>query len=98
VIDEEAIARLELHLGRLLFTGVTAAAVCLACGLALWSAGAVPGAANALLTTGLVILMMTPVARVVASLIVYVRMRDWFFVATTILVLVVLIAAWLLKP
>ena len=38
-----------------------------------------------------------PIARVVASLVVYVRLRDWFFVATTILVFVVLLMAWLLK-
>ena len=53
--------------------------------------------ANVLLTTGLIVLMVTPIARVIASMIVYVRMRDWFFVATTFLVFAVLIAAWLLK-
>ena len=53
--------------------------------------------ANVLLTTGLIVLMVTPIARVIASMIVYVRMRDWFFVATTLLVFAVLIAAWLLK-
>jgi uncharacterized membrane protein len=60
-------------------------------------AGAYPAAANAILTTGLVILMITPIGRVVASLVVYARMRDWFFVATTIMVFVVLLLAWLLK-
>ena len=34
---------------------------------------------------------------VVASLVVYVRLRDWFFVGTTILVFVVLLMAWVLK-
>jgi hypothetical protein len=97
MIDEPAIARLEILLGRLLFTGVTAAALCLAVGLALWVAGAPGRVANGLLTTGLIILMLTPIARVVASLIVYVRMRDWFFVATTLMVFGVLIAAWMLK-
>ena len=97
MIDEEAIARLEIQLGRLLFAGVTSAAICLAAGLSLWMGKVWPGAANVLLTTGLIILMMTPIARVVASIVVYVRMRDWFFVATTLMVFVVLIAAWLLK-
>jgi uncharacterized membrane protein len=54
-------------------------------------------AAHLLLTGGLVVLMLTPLARVLAALIVYVRMRDWFFVGTTVLVFLVLIAAWLLK-
>ena len=72
-------------------------AVCLAAGLGLSLAGGYPGAANAILTTGLVILMITPLARVVTSLVVYVRMRDWFFVGTTILVFVELLTAWLLK-
>jgi uncharacterized membrane protein len=40
---------------------------------------------------------MTPLGRVVTSVVVYVRMRDWFFVATTIMVFVVLVLAWLLK-
>jgi hypothetical protein len=30
-------------------------------------------------------------------LIAWIRMRDWFFVGTTVMVFVVLIAAWLLK-
>jgi uncharacterized membrane protein len=97
MIDEEAIARLEILLGRLLFAGVTSAAACLAAGLAMWMAGVSSGLANALLTAGLLILMITPIARVIASMIVYVRMRDWFFVATTIVVFGVLIAAWLLR-
>jgi uncharacterized membrane protein len=96
MIDEEAIARLEIQLGRLLFAGIMSAASCLAAGLGLWMAG-VSHLANVLLTTGLIVLMVTPIARVIASMIVYVRMRDWFFVATTFLVFAVLIAAWLLK-
>jgi uncharacterized membrane protein len=96
MIDEEAIARLEIQLGRLLFAGIMSAASCLADGLGLWMAG-VSHLANVLLTKGLIVLMVTPIARVIASMIVYVRMRDWFFVATTFLVFAVLIAAWLLK-
>jgi uncharacterized membrane protein len=44
-----------------------------------------------LLTAGLVILMATPILRVIVSLVEYVRMRDWFFVATTVMVFGVLI-------
>jgi uncharacterized membrane protein len=51
------------------------------------------------LTAGLVILMATPVMRVLVSLVAYIRMRDWFFVATTLMVFVLLAVtvalAWL---
>jgi uncharacterized membrane protein len=96
-MNEDLFGRLEVQLGRLLFAGVMSAAVCLAIGLLLWMAGGYAAAANAILTTGLVILMLTPIARVVTSLVVYARMRDWFFVATTVAVFVVLLLAWLLK-
>jgi len=36
---------------------------------------------------GLMILMATPLLRVVVSTIEYVRMREWFFVLTTLAVL-----------
>jgi uncharacterized membrane protein len=96
-MNEDLFGRLEVQLGRLLFAGVMSAAVCLAIGLLLWLAGGHAAAANAILTTGLVILMLTPIARVVMSLAVYARMHDWFFVATTVAVFVVLLSAWLLK-
>lgn len=97
IANEDVLGPLELKLGRLLFAGVTTSAACLAAGLVLTLAGVRPAAANVILTTGLVILMITPIARVVASLVVYVRLRDWFFVATTIVVFAVLLMAWLLK-
>jgi uncharacterized membrane protein len=90
-MSEETIDQLEVQLGRLLHVGVLTSAVCLATGLALWIAGTAAGPANALLTAGLVMLMATPILRVVVSLIEYVRMRDWFFVATTVVVFGVLV-------
>jgi uncharacterized membrane protein len=93
----DALGRLELQLGRLLFAGVMSSAICLGVGLVLAVAGAYPAAANAILTIGLVILMITPIGRVVASLVVYARQGDWFFVATTIMVFVVLLLACFLK-
>jgi uncharacterized membrane protein len=95
--DEDALGPLELRLGRLLMAGVMSSALCLAAGLLLWVAGGHPAAANRILTAGLVILMMTPIARVVTSVVVYVRLRDWFFVATTVMVFGVLLLAWLLR-
>jgi uncharacterized membrane protein len=97
VPNDDILGPLELKLGRLLFAGVTTSAVCLAAGLVLTLAGVSPAAAHVILTAGLVILMITPIARVVASLVVYVRLRDWFFVGTTIVVFAVLLMAWLLK-
>jgi uncharacterized membrane protein len=95
--NDAAIERLEVQVGRLLQAGVTLATIALALGLALWFVGCSTRAANLLLTAGLIVLMLTPIARVVASLVAYVRLRDWFFVATTVLVFVVLLAAWLVK-
>lgn len=95
--DDAAIERLEVQVGRLLEIGVMLASVCLGAGLVLWFATGGSRAAHLTLTIGLVVLMMTPLARVVASLIAYLRLRDWFFVGTTVMVFAVLVAAWLLK-
>ena len=95
--DQAAIDRLELRVGRLLEAGVRLAAACLGIGLALLFVLGDGRPANLLMTTGLVVLMVTPLARVVAALVTYVRLRDWVFATTTVMVFVVLIAAWLLK-
>jgi uncharacterized membrane protein len=85
--DEPALARLEEHLGRVLIVGVFVSAITLAVGLALFlSTGGGQGASR-LLTIGLMLLMGTPMLRVIVSIVEYVRMRDWFFVATTVIVL-----------
>lgn len=89
--NDQAISRLEVHLGRLLLGGVLSAAVLLAAGLALWLGGRAPGVGSGLLTAGLFVLMATPILRVIVSLVEYARMRDWFFVATTLAVLGVLL-------
>ena len=88
--NDLAIGRLERHLGRLLLGGVLSAAALLAIGLALWMSGVSSGAANLMLGAGLFVLMATPILRVIVSLAEYARMRDWFFVATTLIVLLVL--------
>lgn len=94
---DAALERLEIQLGRLLNAGVTLATGCLAAGLMAWFVTGGGHLASVILTAGLVILMLTPLARVVASFVVYARLRDWFFVWTTVMVFAVLIAAWLLK-
>ena len=89
--NEQAISRLEAHLGRLLLAGVLSAAALLAVGLALWLMGVSPRAADWILNAGLFVLMATPILRVMVSVAEYARMRDWFFVATTLTVLLVLL-------
>jgi uncharacterized membrane protein len=82
--------RLERQLGAVLAAGVALSAGLLAVGLALWMAA---GAGGALLHVGLIVLMATPVLRVVVSLVEFVRLREWLFVAATVAVLAVLAAA-----
>ena len=82
------LTRLERHLGRLLVTGVIVSAMLLAAGLALWLARPDGARAAWLLSSGLVVLIATPIMRVVLSLAEYVRLREWFFVATTMAVLI----------
>jgi uncharacterized membrane protein len=95
--DDLAVERLEAQVGRLLEIGVTVAAACLAIGLALWFVLGGRPAVAMVLKVGLIVLMLTPLARVVASVVAYIRLRDWFFVTTTLAVFAVLIAAWLVK-
>ena len=85
--------RLEVVLGRVLLAGVLLASACLAVGLIMWMSGAYREAANQVLAAGLIVLMATPILRVVVSLVEYLRMRDWLFAATTIVVLAVLMGA-----
>jgi uncharacterized membrane protein len=78
---------LELAVGRVLRFGVLASSLCLAVGVvaALFEAGA--SLASPLLTTGLVLLLATPAARVVVSVVDYARERDLVFVTLTVIVL-----------
>ena len=92
-----AIDELEAQVGRLLYVGVTIASVALAVGLALWFVLGERPFVETLLKGGLVALMLTPLARVVASVIAYIRLRDWFFVVTTLVVFAVLVTAWIVK-
>jgi uncharacterized membrane protein len=83
----DPIGQLEQRLGTVLRIGITFSALALAAGLAMWLWR--PGRPESawLLDAGLLALTATPVLRVAVSLAGYVRMRDWFFVATTAAVL-----------
>ena len=80
---------MEKLAGRLLLGGVWIASGCLLSGLAMWLMGA--ALAGPLLNAGLVILMATPVLRVLLSVVDYARARDWTFAATAIVVLAILV-------
>jgi uncharacterized membrane protein len=90
---EAPLERLEHRLGRLLLAGVVTSAACLALGLAsqilLGGEGAL---SRDLLAAGLMILMATPMLRVLVSAVEYMRMGEWSFVATTAIVLIELAA------
>ena len=87
---ENGLSQLETRLGHLLVTGVFLSATALLLGLAIWLFAPTSRAADVLLRTGLFVLMATPILRVIVSVVEYARMRDWFFVATTLAVLTVL--------
>ena len=82
--------RLERTLGVVLQVGSIASTVLLAIGLGLALIAPHLRATGLFLTVGLVVLMATPVARVIASVVEYASERDWTFVALTSVVLLVL--------
>jgi uncharacterized membrane protein len=83
----------EMALGRLLRGGVMASSICFGAGLVMTLADEGGGLARALLAAGLVLLMATPVARVVVSAVGYARRRDWMFVGLTLVVFLELMAS-----
>ena len=88
--SEDRLFTLELTLGRLLQAGVTVSAACLGAGLIGWMTIGPSRFTDVALPLGLIVLMATPILRVAVSLVAYIRMRDWFFVATTVMVFVLL--------
>ena len=83
-------AGLEVLIGRVLRIGVTASSICLAVGLAVSLVA--PDAALMLLNVGILLLIATPAARVVLSIVEYVIARDWPFTLLTTIVLMELVA------
>jgi uncharacterized membrane protein len=87
VDDSPSLARLEVRLGYLLVTGVITSAILLAAGLGLWLSGSHMTGAAWLLNAGLIVLMSTPILRVIVSFAEYIVMRQWFFVLVTAVVM-----------
>jgi uncharacterized membrane protein len=85
---------LERWVGLVLRIGVMASSACLTIGLVLvLISGGEGGAAGILLRAGIIVLLATPVARVVVSTVQYVIVRDWTFAVLTTIVLVELMAS-----
>ena len=80
----------EVLIGRVLRIGVTTSSVCLAVGLVLSMFGV--AAAGPLMNAGVLVLIVTPAARVVLSIVEYALARDWTFTLLTTIVLCELIA------
>jgi uncharacterized membrane protein len=82
-------------LGRLLTVGMALSAACLVAGLILSlvdRAQASHAPPHLLLDVGLIVLMVTPLVRILASLAEEIRARNWFFAAVTLVVVTVLCA------
>ena len=85
--------KLERLIGIVLRGGVIVSSVCLAAGLLLSLATGDGGVAGFLLNAGIIVLLATPLARVVVSTVQYVSERDWRFATLTFVVLLELIAS-----
>jgi uncharacterized membrane protein len=85
--------RMERVVGTVLRTGVVISSVCLIVGLLLSLTTSGGPIAGWLLNTGIVVLLATPVARVVVSTVEYIVERDWTFATLTFVVLLELIAS-----
>jgi len=89
-LHSRADERFERGMGRMLGAGVAVAAVLLTGGLALWTLGMERVIAERLLHAGFVALMLTPVVRVIASIVGFAQERDWVFALITAGVLALL--------
>jgi len=87
------VEHLELIIGRVLRFGTATSSTCFAAGLSLMILVRGGALARVLLPAGLIILLATPAARVIVSVVGYVRERDWLFVALTLAVLLALAAS-----
>jgi uncharacterized membrane protein len=87
--------RLERLLGTVLRLGAFTSTALLAAGLILQLSGIDRSLSQALTAAGLIVLMATPVLRVVVSVGEYAVERDWTFLALTGSVLVILLGSLL---
>ena len=88
--QQRASARLETTIGEVLRFGTIASSTMFAIGLLMTIMKYQTAVAGLLLNGGLILLLATPPARVIVSVIEYIRERDWAFVALTLVVLLAL--------
>jgi uncharacterized membrane protein len=84
---------LERMIGVVLRAGVMASSACLTVGLLLALISGEGGIAWVLLNAGVIVLLGTPVARVIVSIMRYASARDWTFTILTMIVLIELMAS-----
>lgn len=96
-LDPERLRRDEALAARFLAAGVLFSAAALAFGLVLWLSAASESLADAVLVTGLLALMATPPLRVFVAVVEALRGRDWSFFASSLAVLLVLVATVILS-
>jgi uncharacterized membrane protein len=92
-MSERAAGRLERILGLVLKAGALTSTGLLALGLVLQLAGVEASLSAGLTRAGLIVLMATPVVRVVVSVGEYAVEKDWLFFALTASVLVILLGS-----
>lgn len=95
-MKDQELDRLEALVGRVLQIGSIASTSVLAIGLALTLAVPSFAAAQTITRFGLFVLLLTPVSRVVASIVEYGRDRDWLFTSLTSIVLAIIIGSLLI--
>ena len=88
--ERSGLERLERTIGEVLRFGTITSSTMFAVGLLITVMGSQLMVAQLLLGIGLIILLATPPARVVVSVIEYIRERDWTFVVLTLIVLLAL--------
>jgi uncharacterized membrane protein len=87
------LTRLERSIALVLTWGVRISSVCLAVGLLLTYAATAAGLSEVILRTGILVLIVTPVARVLISTVQYAAQRDWQFATLTAIVLLELVGS-----
>lgn len=93
LVREAQLLRTEQHLGMVLTVGTRCSSACLAVALVLTFVAPGWWVTSLLLTSGLIVLMSTPVARVALSVVEFARVRDWPFVTYTLIVLLLLVGS-----
>jgi len=95
-VRDAEIDRLERVVGHVLKAGSITSTAVLAVGLLLTLAIPSFAPAQTITRVGLFVLLLTPVSRVVASVVEYTRDRDWLFAAATFAVLAIILGSLLI--